>query len=116
MSIENKSGIIPLGFKVLIKIKKLEEKTEGGIYIPKDSLEKESAGSQVATIVDYGQAAFTIGAGDLPKEWDIHPEVGQKVILNRYAGINITGKDDEEYRLVSDKEILAILNEDDDNE
>jgi len=107
----NKSGITPLGFKVLIRIQEMEEKTEGGIIIPDIIKEKEDAASQVATIVDYGSAAFTIGVGDLPKEWDVVPKVGAKVILNRYAGITIEGKDKKEYRLINDKEILAILNE-----
>lgn len=107
----NQSGIIPMGFKVLVKIKELEEKTKGGIIIPTDTREKEEAASQIATIVDYGRAAFTIGVADLPNEWDIKPEVGNKVVLNRYAGITIEGNDKKEYRLVNDKEILAILSE-----
>lgn len=107
----NKSGIIPLSFKVLVKIQNVEEVTKGGIIIPTDTVEKESAASQIATIIDFGQAAFTIGVGDLPNEWNVKPKVGQKIVLNRYAGINIEGKDKEEYRLVNDKEILAILNE-----
>lgn len=106
----NESGIIPLSFKVLVKTQDVEEVTKGGIIIPSDIVEKESAASQIATIIDFGQAAFTIGAGDLPNEWNITPKVGQNIALNRYAGITIEGKDKEEYRLVNDKEILAILN------
>ena len=107
----NKSGIIPLGFKVLVKIQEIEEVTKGGIIIPTDTVEKESAASQIATVIDFGQAAFTIGVGDLPNEWNVKPVVGSNVILNRYAGITIESKNKEEYRLVNDKEILAILNE-----
>lgn len=107
----NKSGIVPLSFKVLIKVKGLEEKTKGGIIIPTDVLEKENAASQTALLVDVGPAAFTIGAGDLKKEWDITPKPGAKVLINKYSGIKVEGIDKEEYRLVSDKEILAILNE-----
>ena len=107
----NKSGIIPLGFKVLVKIQEIEEVTKGGIIIPTDTIEKESAASQIATVIDFGQAAFTIGVGDLPNEWNVKPAVGSNIILNRYAGITIESKNKEEYRLVNDKEILAILNE-----
>jgi len=107
----NESGIIPLGFKVLVKIKELEETTKGGIIIPADTREKEEAASQIATIVDYGKAAFTIGVADLPNEWDVQPEIDNEVVLNRYAGITIEGTDKKEYRLINDKEILAILSE-----
>lgn len=107
----NESGIIPLGFKVLVRIQKIEEKTKGGIIIPTDTVEKESAASQIAEVIDFGQAAFTIGTGDLPDEWNVKPLIGAKVILSKYAGITIEGKDKEEYRLINDKEILAILSE-----
>lgn len=106
---QNESGIVPFGFKVLVKIKKLEEKTKGGIIIPQDTLDREGEASQIATVIDYGQAAFTIGMGDLPKEWDIKPKVGDQIILERYCGVRIEGKDGEDYRLVNDKQILGQL-------
>jgi co-chaperonin GroES (HSP10) len=56
-------------------------------------------------------AAFTVGVADLPNEWDTKPKVGQTVILDRYAGISVEGKDKEQYRLINDKQILAILTE-----
>lgn len=106
---QNKSGIIPMGSRVLVKIEKLEEKTEGGIILPHETLDKEGEASQIATIIDLGAASFTNGLGDLPDEWKIKPEVGAKIILERYQGVRIQGIDKEEYRLVSDKQILAIL-------
>jgi len=107
----NNSGIIPLGYKVLIKVKELEEKTRGGIIIPDEVLQKEGAASQVATLIDHGEAAFTIGMADLPKEWNILPKIGATILINKYAGINVKGKDDDEYRIITDKEIIAIFNE-----
>lgn len=109
--IVNNTGIIPVGFKVLIQLEELEETTKGGIILPSKMLETEQGGHQIAIILDHGPAAFTIGAGDLPREWDITPKVGAKVILNRYAGIPVETKDKKEYRLINDKEILAILSE-----
>ena len=106
----NKTGLIPLGYKVLIKIKELEEKTKGGIIIPIS--EKEEEAHQFVEIVDYGPAAFTTGAGDLPNEWDIRPSTGDVALINKYSGIRFEKEDMEgKYRLVNDKEILAILNE-----
>lgn len=106
---ENKSGIVPLSYKVLIKVNPIDEKTKGGIIIPTDTREKESVASQIATVIDKGPAAFTIGTGDLLNEWDIVPEIGAKILINRYAGIRLEGSDSEVYHIISDKEILAIL-------
>ena len=107
----NKSGIIPLSYKVLIKVRAIEEKTSGGIIIPDEIRDKEGAASQVATIIDKGPAAFTVGVGDLKDEWNLTPGVGNEIVINKYAGIQVKGIDGEEYRLVSDKEVLAILTE-----
>ena len=106
----NKSGIIPMGTKVLVEIQKPEEKTKGGIILPQETMDKEGEASQVAKIIDIGAAAFTNGIGDLPLEFSVKPNVGAFVILERYQGVRIEGLDDKEYRLVSDKQILAILN------
>jgi len=109
---ENPTPIIPLGFKVLIVMDKINDKTEGGIILPSESREKEESGGQTARIVDYGPAAFEIGAGDLPSEWKTKPEVGARILINRYGGIKIFSEGIEgEYRLLSDKEILAIIKE-----
>lgn len=106
----NNTGIIPVGYKVLIEMREaIEEKTKGGIIIPDSVKEREDAASQIGVVLDYGKAAFTIGTGDLPNEWDIKPKIGTKVILNKYSGITVEGNDDKEYRIISDKEILAIL-------
>lgn len=104
----NETGIIPLGYKVLIRLEEKESKTKGGIIIPESTLDLENNASQVATVLDFGEAAFTIGMADLPNEWNIKPKVGSKVLLNKYAGITVEGKDRKEYRIINDKEILAI--------
>lgn len=105
-------GVQPLGYKVLIRLKELEEKTKGGIYLPESTKATEEEAHQMATVVNYGPAAFTTGLGDLPSEWDIKPKIGDIVLINRYSGIKfekegISGK----YRLINDKEILAIIKE-----
>ena len=109
----NDSPIVPLGYRVLIKMDKINEKTEGGIIITTNAKELEEAGNQTGRIVDNGPAAFTTGVVDLPNEWDRKPEIGARVIFNRYAGIRVFIDDlpEGEYRLMSDKEILAIIGE-----
>lgn len=105
----NDTGIVPLGYKVLIKIEDLEEKTKGGIILPKSSLEKEQEAHQFVKIVDYGPAAFTTGPGDLEKEWDIKPKTNEMALINKYSGIKFEINDKGNYRLINDKEILAII-------
>lgn len=112
---KNKSGLIPTGFKVVVKMDELEEATAGGIIIPSNVKDVENAGAQSGRMVDHGPAAFSIGISDLPKEWDVFPDIGARVLINRYAGIQVDGKDGGKYRFIHDKEVLAIFNEENDN-
>ncbi len=84
--------IIPLGDRVLVKAKAVEEKTASGIYIPQTAQEK----TQVATVVAIGD------------DESIKVKVGDEVIHDKYAGTQF--KDNgEEYLILNYADILAVL-------
>ena len=101
----NKSGIYPVEYKVLIKPIKVEEKTAGGIIMPDSAKDKEKYATVKGRLIAVGAIAFT------DPEWRVRPEPEQMVMFDRYAGGLVKGSDGEEYRLVNDKEISAILGE-----
>jgi chaperonin GroES len=102
----NKSGIHPVEYKVLIKPVKVEEKTSGGIIMPDGARDKVKFALTKGELVECGAIAFT------DPNWLDRPKVGQTVMFERYAGGNfVMGDDGEEYRLMPDKEIVAILGE-----
>ena len=84
--------IIPLGDRVLVKAKAVEEKTASGIYIPQTAQEK----TQIATVVAVGD------------DESIKVKVGDEVIHDKYAGTQF--KDNgEEYLILNYADILAII-------
>ena len=84
--------ILPLGDRVLVKAKAVEEKTASGIYIPQTAQEK----TQVATVVAIGD------------DESIKVKVGDEVIHDKYAGTQF--KDNgEEYLILNYADILAVL-------
>ena len=84
--------IIPLGDRVLVKAKAVEEKTASGIYIPQTAQEK----TQVATVVAISD------------DESIKVKVGDEVIHDKYAGTQF--KDNgEEYLILNYADILAVL-------
>lgn len=101
----NKSGIWPVEFKVLIEPVKVEEKTQGGIIIPDSAKDKKQWAMTKGRLIAVGSNAFT------DPDWHVRPEVGHMVMFDRYAGGLVEGDDGEEYRLINDKEISAILGE-----
>jgi chaperonin GroES len=100
--------IKPVEYKVLIKPDKVEDKSEGGLYIPETVREREEFSVDRGEIIDFGEGFFEKLPGPVP-------QIGDKVIFNRYAGSLITIKNDdgsrENYRLCNDKDICAIIEE-----
>ncbi len=95
-------GLKPLGDRVLIKPSSEEEKSKGGIFLP-DTVSKEKP--QVGEIL-------AVGPGSLNKEGKLVPltvKKGDKVVYAKYSGTDIKDENDEEYLLLSEKDILAIV-------
>ena len=98
----NVKELKPLGDRVLIKPLVEEEKSKGGILLPDTvSKEKPQAGEVLA-----------IGPGATSKEGKIIPmtvKKGDKVVYAKYSGTDIKDDNDEDYLILSEKDILAIV-------
>ena len=103
---KNTSGIYPTEYKVLVKPEPVELKSKGGIIIPDEARDRNQAAATRGEIIDVSPLAFTYD--DWQSDERI-PKVGDMVAFARYAGVSIEGDDEEDYRLVSDKEVIAIL-------
>lgn len=99
----NKSGIKPLEFRALIKPTPVEERTKGGIIIPNQFKDREKYQVDTGVIIATGALCFT------NPDWTDKPKVGDRVMFNRYAGDLIKGQDGEDYRLLNDREIAAVV-------
>lgn len=91
--------LTPLGDRVVLKQLVAEETTKSGIVIPGQSKEKP----QQAEVVAVGPGGVVDG-----KEIRMNVSVGQQVIYSKYAGTSVE-LDDEEYIIVRQDEILAIV-------
>lgn len=103
---KNKSGIKPTEYKVLVLAEKAEEKTSGGIIIPDAIKDRNQSAATKGEIIDISPLAFKF---DDWADSKCIPKAGDKVAFARYSGVTIDGADDVEYRLVNDKDIIAIL-------
>jgi chaperonin GroES len=100
----NKSGIQPVDRRVLVKPETFEEYTEGGIYIPDESREREEMGHVKAELVAVGSQAFE----DIENP-DMRPRAGMMISIARYAGYLIKGIDGVSYRIINDTDVVAVL-------
>ena len=93
-------NIKPLGDKVVVKPAKAEEKTESGIILPGSAQVKPHQG----TVVAVGPGARDDKGNHIP----LDVKEGDRVIYGKFGGVDLK-YDNEEYVVLSEKDILVVL-------
>jgi len=108
----------PTGWRILILPFKGKKKTEGGVILPDQAVEREALATVCGYVLKVGPLAYKDHAkfGDPTnpdKNWEPWCKQGDWVIFGRYAGsrFKIEGG---EVRLLNDDEILATINDPED--
>jgi len=105
-------GVIPLGARVLVQLRTVREKTQGGIFIVEDTRDFNKANTQLGRIYQLGPIAFrNRDTGMLWKEgvWAVP---GDYVRIPKWGGDRferkVPGTDDKAmFCIFSDHEIIA---------
>lgn len=104
----NPAGVQPVEFKVLVKPSEVEvdpvlaRARSQGLQLPPEVLEREFAAQIVAEVIAVGGNAF--------EDWKPPiPQVGNTVLIAKYAGITLKGADGIEYRMLNDKDLSGII-------
>jgi len=97
---KSKVTLQPLGDKVVVEREESLDKTAGGIFLPDSAKDKPSRG----TIIAVGNGKLL----DDGTRGTLQVKKGDRVLFTSYApeAINI---DDEEYLLMSESDILAVI-------
>ena len=98
-------GIDPIEYKVLILPKKAEAKTKGGIVLPDEVLDRDQHAAVEGEIIKVSPFAFSY------EEWPksaAKPQAGDTAIFARFSGATVKGNDGVEYRLMNDKDVMAV--------
>jgi chaperonin GroES len=105
----------PVEYKVLIKPDEVEEKSKGGIIIPQTVQAMEKNAMCKGRIEMISDTAFTyFDAGCMTyyavfAKYPTTPQVGDHVLFGKYAGAVWKGDDEVSYRIVNDKDIIAVI-------
>lgn len=91
--------IKPLADKVVVKVEEAEQTTASGIVLSTSAQEKPA----FATVVAVGPGGVVDG-----EKVEMTVKVGYKVVTSKYSGTEIK-LDGEEYTIVSQSDILAIV-------
>jgi chaperonin GroES len=91
----------PLGDRAVVKPAEREEKTSGGIILP-DTVSKERP--QEGTVLAVGEGRRDESGKLIP----MNVKEGDKVLFAKYSGTEFK-LDDVEYLIISEKDILGII-------
>lgn len=121
----NESGIYPSGNRVLIAPDEIEETTEGGIVLPKQTQEKYQQAQASGFLVACGPDAFSHtvervyhihgnGEKELVEErvkgyFEPFARSGDRISFAKYSGQAYKGKDGKYYLVTNDEDITAKL-------
>jgi len=89
----------PLADRVIIKMAKAEETTKSGIILASNAKEKP----QIAEVIAVGPGGKIDG-----EEIEMYIKVGEKVIVNKYAGTEVKFEG-EDLIIVKQSDVLAIV-------
>lgn len=97
----------PKGYKLLIALPKVNEKTDGGLILPDERRDAESTASMIGFVVALGADAYKdekkFPTGPWCKEGDF-------VMFRSYSGtrFKVSG---EEFRLINDDTVEAVVDD-----
>ncbi|MCI0381599.1 MAG: co-chaperone GroES [Chlamydiae bacterium] len=90
----------PLGNRILAKRLEQEEKVKGGLILPDTAKKKQEKAKVIA-----------VGDGNKTKDGKTIPpsvSVGDVILMDKYSGQEVT-IDDEEFVIVKEEDIIAII-------
>ena len=100
----------PQGYKILIGVPEISDKTEGGVYMPDGLKASEETASIIGFVMELGPDAYA------DKDKFPHGKYcnkGDFVIFRSYSGtrFRVTGEEDEyqEFRLINDDSVEAVV-------
>lgn len=104
----NESGVRPVGDRVLILPDESAEQTSGAVFLPQATVERGSMAAETGVLVALGDGAFVWNSDRSRPFAGTKPQVGDRIIFEKYSGQLMIGKDKRFYRLADDKVIGAV--------
>lgn len=103
----------PAGWRILVLIRKKSTKTEGGIELLQQTVDKESLATMCAWVVKKGPLCYNDKEKYGEKHWC---EENQWVLIGRYAGARFRVGDGIEVRIINDDDVIGTILDPDDIE
>lgn len=97
----------PVGYKVLIAIPEVSEKTEGGVYMPDNLKTAEETASIIGFVLKLGDGAYGDKSRFPDGPWC---KEGDFVIFRSYSGTRFKIKG-QEFRIINDDTVEGVVDD-----
>lgn len=109
MTIENNSGITPVGVSILVLPDQVSETTASGIVVAtNEQLDREQMKQTDGVVIAIAPNAF-YDEKDASGKVRSRCKVGDRIIMTAFAGMVRKGEDNLSYRLIRDNDVIGIL-------
>lgn len=96
---------VPERFYVVVALPKINEKTDGGVYLPDSHRDVERSASMIGLVIAKGPDAFN-DKSRYPNGSNV--ELGSWVLMSMYAGTRVQ-IGDQEFRIITDDTVKAVV-------
>ena len=103
VKMKNKSGITPVGHRVLVLPEQVETTTSSGIIVTLDE-KREALAQMYGVVVAMGDSCYRDQSSQWCKE-------GDRVSFAKYSGLVYKGIDGKDYRCINDLDIVSLVEE-----
>ena len=95
---QNTSGFLPLGHRLLVRPDTVEKRTAGGLYLPSETTGRDEMAQIKGVAVAIGAGCWldTPGAKELG-QW-VKP--GDRIVFGKFSGYPWKGADGQKYRIL----------------
>ena len=92
----------PVGYRVLIEVEEVQEKTSGGIILAQQTIDADLAAQTTGRVIAVGEFAYK----EYPAPWI---KAGDAVTFQKYLGVVQTDPETgKKYRVCNDVDILCV--------
>lgn len=95
----------PTGYRILVRVPKLDAQMKSGLYRPDSSRSLEETASILGEVLAVGHMAYVDGEKFPDGPWCMP---GDTIMMRAYSGTRFK-IDDQEYRLINDDTVEAIV-------
>lgn len=99
---QNASGFLPLGHRLLVLPDEVAKRTASGFYLPEETTGKAEMAQIRGTLIAVGDGCWK---DTVSPEW---AKPGDRIVFGKYSGLLWEGEDGKKYRILNDLDVVGL--------